>query len=557
MDSKAGWALNLFGRPQLIDAWGREANLPRKAFVLVSRLIDEAPDMRLDRDEAAAFLWPCSHRSQRLANLRALGKRVRAVQLAAGSSLLVFDSDHVAFDAAGGVCDVLELRRALKTGNMAELAARRPALDRLLLEGCENETPDLPFWLSDRRWKLIAAAAALSSAAAESPDRGQATTTPAAPGMSAKRPSVSPLLVAPLAPDCNSPELALAFPTLVDDLAALFWKARAVRVALRDGGASDEPAYRLDLYLRNPESPQLGCRIVHAPSGEVVWSERAALDPSAHEDVLHRLAQAGLVCIERREIAVSAGVAENELSPFVLVAKAERDLECGDLPAVRRARRRFRTALQSGPGTARAYAGMARSYWLEWVLRAGPDPTLLEIAEDLARKAIAADPECPDGFRELGMIASYRRRPETALKFLERAMNMAPENLALRFDWADAAISSGAHAEALASVEGVRSEADFAAWVVATGKYLRGDYESALRLIEQMQNPLPAWRARLMALGMAGKRGEAEVAARQAREFHPVFNLDTWLRTFPISNRRDREHIEEGFHRAGFTGSGV
>lgn len=554
MVKSAGWALNLFGRPKLTDANGREANLPRKAFVLALRLVEDAPSMRLGREAASAFLWPRSERGQRQANLRALAKRVRAAQAALAASPVVFTSSDVSFDASAGVCDILELRKILKAEDAGALGERSETFSRPLLEGFDDEPLDVRLWIGERQARISSDIAALET-------RTEKRKPVSAPPRSIATPTLAlataflapPLLFTPPQPICDAPELGLAFPTLVDDLVALLWKARTVRVALRDRVSDGEdPVYRLDLRLRGANVPILASRLVHSRSGEIVWADRVPLDASAYEATLMGLTLCWLGSIERHQIAVSAGAAEGELSPFVLVAKAERDLGNGDLPSLRRARKRFRLALHSGAKSARAFAGAARSFWLEWVLRAGPDPSLLDVAEDLARKAIATDPDSFVGYRELGMIASYQRRPDAAQKSLDSAAALSPHNVPLRFDLADVLMLSGAHVQALEAVEALADQGDFALWTLATGRYMVGDYQGALRTIEDMKFPEPAWRARLASLGMLGRRDEAARVAAEAREFHPDFKLEVWLETFPIARRIDREHVREGFARSGF-----
>ena len=554
MANSGAWALNLFGCPKLTNAMGREANLPRKAFVLALRLVDDAPSMRLDRGTASAFLWPHSERSQRQGNLRALGNRIRAAQSAFAASPLLFGPSDVTLDVTSGSCDVLELRKILKAADAGAFAERAEAFSRPLLEGFDDESLDIHLWLSERQARISSDIATLTTRTPPLQAVATASRLPVAPTLTLTAASIAtPLLFTPPQPICDAPELGLAFPTLVDDLVALLWKARTVRVALRDRvGESEDPAYRLDLRLRGQNGAVLASRLVHTRSGEIVWADRAPLDAQTYDKTLSYLTLAWLSSIERHQIALSLGAAEGDLSPFVLVAKAERDLEYPDLPALRRARKRFRLALQSGSRSARAYAGAARSFWLEWVLRAGPDPSLLDVAEDLARKAIASDPDSSVGYRELGMIASYRRRPDAARKLIDRAAALAPDSAPLRFDLADLLVSSGDHALAIGTVEALADQGDMAAWILATGKYMAGDYQGALRQIEGMKFPDPAWRVRLMCLGMLGRRDEAARAVAEAREFHPDFKLDAWLEKFPIAQRIDREHVREGFARSGF-----
>ena len=54
---------------------------------------------------------------------------------------------------------------------------------------------------------------------------------------------------------------------------------------------------------------------------------------------------------------------------------------------------------------------MARSYVVEWVLRAGADHALLDKARLHAERAVSLDPFDGNGYRELGRAAVGARPP--------------------------------------------------------------------------------------------------------------------------------------------------
>ena len=238
----------------------------------------------------------------------------------------------------------------------------------------------------------------------------------------------------------------------------------------------------------------------------------------------------------------------------MLLAKAKRDLLHADLPSICRARRRFRLANKASKPRAEALAGVARSYWLEWVMRAGADAELLEIAEDYARKAVIIEPDNFVSHRELGLVASYQRRHEDAIKSLKRAVALAPEEANLRTDYADALVSAGAHVDAMREIQAAEQRGgpigDIPSWITATAFYLDGDYEAALERIARMRVADPAWRLAWLCHGMLGNRDEARHAAAKSKEAQPDFSWADWTNVCPISGRIDRAHLLEGFRRA-------
>ena len=631
MTDQPRWALSLLGRPKLTDGKGREASLPRKAFVMALRLIIESPTMRLDRDAVASFLWPHNALDSRQGNLRALIKRVRSAQANAGVHPLLIEGQYLRFDAYAVDCDVYEAMRAIKSEDAQALARLAPALTRPLLEGCDDDAPEGWLWLKECRANLLAdyksfarrvlttevqagqvdakdrlaksligldatdeaAYRALMRRAAASGDLTEAravydqlsqalrrecargpsdetrqlrdsivapsTSMPKlAPPMVLVSRKLPPLLLAPTQLIVDGSADAREYRTLVDDLAALLWKARTVRVAMSDQaptGADLTQTYRLTVSLRRTGRCIVTTRLGYEATGEIVWTDSHAIAHEIYDDVLIRIAAPLLTRLERHQVELCDTAVEGDLSSFVLIAKANRDLASGDLPSLRRARRRFRQAMQTDKKSARACAGAARTFWLEWVLRAGPDPALLDVAEDLARKAVAIDPDSYLGHRELGMIASYRRRPDAALKNLRCAVRLSPETAMLRLDFADALVSFGAHEEALREIAAAERGGgpldDISAWIVGTGLYMIGDYRQALGKVAEMNNSDLAWRVRVMCHGMLGEREQARQVVAKAKEFHPDFNMESWMKISPISQKIDRDHVLEGMRRAG------
>jgi len=625
-------ALTLFGPPRLTGVDGRDEILPKKAFWLALRLIVEAPGLRMERDEAAAFLWPHQDLDGRQANLRTLIKRTRASQDAASAFPFIVEAKTLHFDAGAANCDAFSAFAAIKSGNIEELARLAPVAARPLLEGCEDESPESGLWLNNVRAQFVADYSRLARRQLARPARGddaaarrslaialiafdacdedayralislsaargdldelRATYDQLArtlkrrdgrapsnetralrdllmgPAAAARRrASVShgaerlpPLLLASTRPVFGSGVDPAGFPRLVESLAAQLWRARAVRVAVYDPtlpAPDPEPhrVYRIHLALRQAAATMLTARLTWEATSEVVWVKTFALTPETVEPTCALLASATLTKIEQHQIALSEGAAESDLSTFLLLAKANRDLMKAELPSIRRARRRFREVWRADPTSARAYAGAARSFWIEWLLRAGPDPALLDTAQDLAQRAIAADGDDPNALRELGMVASYGRRHDAALESLSRAVALAPDEIGLRNDYADALVSYGLPEEALRQLEIAERQTeasdDFGHWIAGTALYLTGRYAAALAKIDAMQVQDNVWRLQLACHAMLGQGEEARMAAAKSRDFNPDFDPESWSRICPISRTLDRDHILEGFRLAG------
>ncbi|MGO9741964.1 MAG: hypothetical protein ACLPN5_10715 [Roseiarcus sp.] len=570
-------SLQLCGRPGLSRSDGREVSWPKKAFLIALRLILEAPEAGLERSDLASFLWPHHGPERRAGNLRALLKRIHAAQADTGTFPLVEDAGRVRFDASAVDCDLVELQRAIASGDIGELARTAPTAARPLLEGFDDSGPGAGAWLAERRAGLAADFAraagadpkALEPLARVGLDEGAG---PAAPPFDFapprwRRPAPArirrplPLLLA-ASRIVVDPRLDPApFRALVDDLVVRLWRTRTVRVAVRNrrnSGLDEPPAptYRLRTSVSDAGGLRLGARLTSEPSGELVWAAAFALDFDRYDLTLASLVSAALSRLERHVVDRESGGGGADPSSFVLVARAFRDLERADLASLERARRRFHAALSGDGSYARAYSGAARSYLLEWLLRSGADPSALEIAEDCARRAIAIDSDDFFGHRELGLVDSFRRRPDAAQRRFERALELAPEHAGLRSDYAAVLIFSGAPDEGLRQADiadelGGASN-DVGAWNRANGHLSIGDCRAALAAAHRMRSPNAAWRLRLVCHSLLGEIDEARrIAAAGLAAIEPDFSLDRWARLVPYARQEDIQRMIEGFRLAG------
>src|SRR4029078_10496479 len=100
-----------------------------------------------------------------------------------------------------------------------------------------------------------------------------------------------------------------------------------------------------------------------------------------------------------------------------------------------------------------------------------------------APRALAADPECADGMRELGLCNLYQKRFEESLSAFAEAEPRNPQHADLLADHADALSLSGIPTEALARVETAIALnplcPDRYRWCEGTIHYQLEDYDDA------------------------------------------------------------------------------
>jgi len=89
--------------------------------------------------------------------------------------------------------------------------------------------------------------------------------------------------------------------------------------------------------------------------------------------------------------------------------------------------RLFRKALEIDPGFALAYAGLADSH-AQGAIRFGMPPSAFSTSLEMSRKAIALDPELPEGYKALGMAYFSKAAYRQALEASRRAVEINPNH---------------------------------------------------------------------------------------------------------------------------------
>ena len=250
------------------------------------------------------------------------------------------------------------------------------------------------------------------------------------------------------------------------------------------------------------------------------------------------------------------GDPDSERFAYRVTLEAQRLLSRIDLPSIRRARRLLRSAQAVAPEFVPTVAGLARSHFMEWLVRAPFEVEPLEIAEHFAKQAIALGPDDHRGYHELGLVRVYRRRLDEGVECLNRAASLCPDDKGVRADLADALVFSGHSREAIALLDELaRSfdpDDDYIRWVLAGAHFDREDYEASLRQVAQMSNPAPAFRISAAARALAGDVAGARRVMRDSMEFNPDFDLKAWLAMAPFRNRGFLQRYTEGLRLAGF-----
>lgn len=318
-------------------------------------------------------------------------------------------------------------------------------------------------------------------------------------------------------------------------------------------------SYILDTRLTDEGSRlTLFTQLIFFANDEVIWADRFNIDGdglmASRREIARQIALAIANQVERNEAHRKSY--ETNVGSYRSFLLGQRYLKQLNLPEVRRARKSFREALYQNVDFAPAMSGLARSYFVEWLLTARGDAELLALAERHARDAVGADDTLATGYRELGVVKLYLRQFDESMEYHDKAEALSPQHANVIASYADTLVQASRPEGGLRKIQAALDLNPIAPdeyfWTAAGASYSLGQYEQAISYIERMRDPTPADRLSAASWGMLGNRKRARQYVRKTFEVHPDFDLDKWIQIVPFREEWQRIHYCEGLRKAGF-----
>lgn len=599
--------LQTFGHLRLLDKSGNDIVFPEKALLILCYLHTRGlTDM--PRADAAVLFWDDANAGAAYASLRQTVARVQKRQRDLGRTYLTFNDasialgpDAVETDIAavreGASLDLLadllneEFLKHVKPGNRAlanwialQRAAHISLLRRTLLDGAEQDGANTRQARSTAALRLLEidpkddeVRAALTGRPAAS--RPVMTAKPVPAGVLARRADASPSHQAPPRVVLLPPVTTHATRTtgrfceaLIEDVTiglcalsciSIIAPYTAAQISLQADRAATyarhKISYILETRLRDEgDGYTLFVQLIFFGSDEVIWAERFPLSAEglarSRQMIAHQVTGAIATEIERNELV--RGDYEQDAEAYRSFLIGQSQLKNLDLRDIRRARKSFRDALQINAGFAPAMGGLARSYFLEWLVTARGDGDLLRQAEQHAEATIRTDDRLPTGYRELGVVKLYTRQFDESAAYLDRAEELSPHYANVIASYADTLVQASRPDVGLEKIEHAIDlnplPPDEYFWTAAGAAYALGRYEEALAYIARMKDKEPVHRVSAACWAMLGDIRKARLFVRRTYESNPNFDFESWVAIIPFKEEWQRRHYYDGLKRAGF-----
>jgi DNA-binding winged helix-turn-helix (wHTH) protein/TolB-like protein len=341
---------------------------------------------------------------------------------------------------------------------------------------------------------------------------------------------------------------------LVTDLSRL---SNLRLVGESDGTSAPGARYRISGSVQSESGTlRINIHLVDTKSYEELWSERFERpvgDLFAVQDEITAklvgLLPAKVSEVERQRLAKRyTGSLEAydyflRAQALLLVRRSEENKE---------ARALYRKAVDLDPKFARAYAGLAMTYAMDYRLHGSSEGSpALDRASELAETARLIDPDIPEIYWALGFVQTQSRHHEQALESLQKAI-----------------VLDRSFADAYALLGGIltyQGQPEKSIPVLRTAMRLNPDggylyfllLGRAYLFVEDTEQALINLRAALMrnpadvetrvylaaALVAAGDHRAAKWEGDEIRSLEPGFSMRHWLETYPMTSARQRQRL--------------
>lgn len=427
-------------------------------------------------------------------------------------------------------------------------------------------------WTAHRgvRWMGIAALAVLASTLAAIHFLGAGTHPPMAPAGNEADGAWVTVTVMPFETLGAGTEQGYLARGIASDLMTDLSRLSGLRLIAASGDAASNRTATGARYVvygtiqREGTLLRVNVRLTDSRTGEQLWSRRferpfgdlIAIQNEITRDLVEQL-PGKISDAERRQLAKRYTASPEAYDAFLrakalfLVRRPE---------ANRQARALYVKALDLDPQFARAYAGLAMTYAMEYRYHpAARSSAPLDRALELAETARTIDPDIPEVYWALGFIHAQARRHDQAIGSLQRAIE-------LNRSYADAyALMGGIYTymgQAARSIPLLRTALRLrpgggSLYFLVLGRaYLfENDLDQALiNLREALKRNPDDVEAHVYLAATLVARGDVQAAAWEANEIRSReadFSMRRWLETYPMASERYKRRLLELTSKAG------
>ncbi|RUM02169.1 winged helix-turn-helix domain-containing tetratricopeptide repeat protein [Rhizobium chutanense] len=300
---------------------------------------------------------------------------------------------------------------------------------------------------------------------------------------------------------------------------------------------------------------RINAQLVDAMSGAHLWAERfdRSLEDifAVQDEVTGKIVEALL----GRLRAPPPRNRPTSIEAYDLCVRARRLMD--DTPqSAQEAHLMLTRAISLDPDYAEAHRWLAINHWMGWVHSGGPTESARSLALQLARRAVALDPEDAGCRWILAYLLAYERCFIEADAEFAKAIELDPNEADTFAALSDIAVLAGRVGEGLEHIaKAFRLNPFPASWDYLTlgqAQYAAGEYEAAVETLRRDETYRTSSRRFLAAsLAQLGRLEEARGEAELFLVANPHFSTRHWAATEPFRDAGTLAHFVEGYRKAG------
>jgi adenylate cyclase len=305
---------------------------------------------------------------------------------------------------------------------------------------------------------------------------------------------------------------------------------------------------------------RINAQLIDATSGRHLWAERYERDSkdlfAVQTEIIEMIVATLTFRVEEVERERVLHKDTESLAAYDYFLLGQKAFFVFTKESTTEARSLFETAIELDPNYAQAYAWLAFVHSnLHAYKRTEDTDRSLEIAFEMARKAVALSPDDYWSHWALGYVVKETGDFDRALAEYERARGMNPNDAALLAEMVELLVQIGKAEDGIAQIKlAMRINPhypDWYLWNLGWAQYFAGEYEEALVSLKRMSNPPNKVRRTLAAvLVRLGRVEEARAVIAAFREQEPDFTVAT-MENYAFQNRTYLERWMEDLRTAG------
>jgi adenylate cyclase len=315
---------------------------------------------------------------------------------------------------------------------------------------------------------------------------------------------------------------------------------------------------------RHAGAVRMNARLVDAQTGYQRWADRYDRDANdvfaVQDEMTNSIVAALTIRLSPQEAQRLASRTTNNLAAYDHFIEGQRLSRVSTRETNFQAEQAYRKAIAEDPRFGRAYGAL--SYILAFRFRRGWTDTpgaTIDLALDLASKAVALDGAIPQTHWALGYVHLMRREHAQADRAATKAIEISP-------NYADGygllALIKNALAEPDEAIGLIRKGMKlnpFYTWDypynLGRAYYTAGDLEAAIRYLEEARtrnpNALPVRVHLAAAYAGAGRLGDAEWEVEEVKALSPDESITLLKATHPLKDAQAMQRLVQDLRKAG------